>query len=128
MSLDPKTKYQPVADFLSRRGAQIQHYHAADGKAVLEATVNNDAEKNRVWDEIKKIDVNFPDISATISVNPAVAAPAETYTVVSGDTLGKIAKHYYGNASEYMKIFNANKDQLTNPDMIKVGQVLKVPM
>jgi nucleoid-associated protein YgaU len=126
--MDVKAKYQPVADFLSRRGSQIQHYHADGATAVLEATVHNDAEKNRVWDEIKKVDVSFADLKATIAVNASVAAPTETYTVVSGDTLGKIAKHFYGNAGDYMKIFNANTDKLKNPDMIQVGQVLTIPI
>jgi nucleoid-associated protein YgaU len=54
-------------------------------------------------------------------------APETTYTVVAGDSLSKIAKHFYGNANEYMKIFEANKDQLKNPDLIKPGQVLRIP-
>jgi nucleoid-associated protein YgaU len=51
----------------------------------------------------------------------------KTYTVQAGDTLGSIAKRLLGNANDYMEIFNANRDQLTNPDMIKPGQVLKIP-
>jgi LysM repeat protein len=126
--MDVKAKYQPVADFLSRRGAQIAHFHEESGMCVLDCNVNNDTEKNRVWDEIKKVDASFSDLKASINVNPGVAPPAESYTVVSGDTLGKIAKHFYGNAGEYMKIFEANTDQLKNPDLIQVGQVLKVPV
>ena len=49
------------------------------------------------------------------------------HTVKGGDTLSKIAKAYYGKAGQYMDIFNANKDQLSNPDVIKPGQVLKIP-
>ncbi|NLJ51623.1 MAG: peptidoglycan-binding protein LysM [Alcaligenaceae bacterium] len=49
------------------------------------------------------------------------------YTVVSGDTLSKIAKEQYGNANDYMKIFEANKPMLTHPDKIYVGQVLRIP-
>lgn len=49
------------------------------------------------------------------------------YTVVGGDTLGKIAKRFYGDAKHYTKLFEANKDQLKNPDLIKVGQHLKLP-
>ena len=45
----------------------------------------------------------------------------------SGDTLSKIAKEMLGDANAYMDIFNANKDQLTDPDKIKPGQVLKIP-
>ena len=49
------------------------------------------------------------------------------YEVVSGDTLGGIAKTYYGNAGSYMKIFEANRDILDNPNLIKVGQKLRIP-
>ena len=49
------------------------------------------------------------------------------YEVVAGDTLGAISQKYYGQASKYMKIFEANRDILDNPDLIKVGQKLKIP-
>ena len=49
------------------------------------------------------------------------------YTVVSGDTLSKIAKEQYGNANSYMKIFEANKPMLSHPDKIYPGQVLRIP-
>ena len=49
------------------------------------------------------------------------------HKVQSGESLSKISKHYYKDANQYMKIFNANKDQLSNPDMIKPGQELKIP-
>jgi len=58
------------------------------------------------------------------------ATPAsgnETYTVQAGDTLSAIAKKFLGSANAYMDIFNANKDQLSDPDKIKPGQVLKIP-
>jgi nucleoid-associated protein YgaU len=51
----------------------------------------------------------------------------KTYTVKSGDTLGEIAKRELGSANKYMDIFNANRDQLSDPDKIKPGQVLKIP-
>ena len=52
---------------------------------------------------------------------------AQFHTVVSGDTLGKIAKNYYGNAMKYPVIFEANKPMLKNPDLIYPGQVLRIP-
>jgi len=52
---------------------------------------------------------------------------SKTYTVKSGDTLGKIAKEFYGNASKYPKIFEANKPMLTDPNKIYPGQVLRIP-
>ncbi len=50
-----------------------------------------------------------------------------TYIVQSGDTLSKIAKEYYGDANRYMDIFNANTDQLSDPNKIQVGQELIIP-
>jgi nucleoid-associated protein YgaU len=58
---------------------------------------------------------------------PAPKADVRVYEVVAGDTLGAIAQKYYGKASAYMKIFEANRDILDNPDLIKVGQKLKIP-
>lgn len=55
------------------------------------------------------------------------AAAAQTYTVQSGDTLSKISQRYYGNAHDYMKIFNANRDKLNDPDEIQIGQELTIP-
>ena len=54
-------------------------------------------------------------------------APTITYTVQSGDTLSAIAKKFLGNPNDYMELFNANRDQLTDPDRIRPGQVLKIP-
>ena len=55
------------------------------------------------------------------------AAEGHVYEVQPGDTLGKISKEFYGKASLYMKIFEANRDILDNPDLIKVGQKLRIP-
>ncbi|MCC7236512.1 MAG: LysM peptidoglycan-binding domain-containing protein [Bryobacterales bacterium] len=122
-----KAKYKPVIDFLSSRGAQIPHLHEEGGKLVLAANVHDEAEKNRVWEQIKAVDGNYDDLKADIRVDASVAAPAVTYTVQGGDTLSKISKQFYGSANQYMKIFEANKDQLSDPDKIKPGQVLNIP-
>ena len=58
----------------------------------------------------------------------AVATSGKTYTVKPGDTLHKIAREYLGDGNAFMKIFNANQDQLTDPDNIKPGQVLRLPV
>ncbi len=56
------------------------------------------------------------------------SAPEATYyTVVAGDTLSKISKANYGDPNKYMKIFEANKPMLSNPDKIYPGQVLRIP-
>lgn len=58
---------------------------------------------------------------------PAPAPEAQVHTVAKGDNLSKIAKHYYGNANEWKRIFEANKDVLKDPDKIFPGQKLKIP-
>ncbi len=100
-----------------------------DGKLYWKGTVATEAEKNEIWDAIKTVSDWRNDIVAEITVTgpPAGAAAARTYTVQAGDTLSKIAKDTLGSANDYMKIFNLNKDQLTDPDKIKPGQVLKLP-
>jgi nucleoid-associated protein YgaU len=109
-----------------------------DGKLYFKGTVSSEEEKNQLWNAIKTIPTWQKDIVADIQVKPsAAAAPAareqtpaaapRTYTVKAGDTLSKIAKEFLGSASAYMKIFDANKDQLTDPDRISPGQVLRLP-
>ena len=51
----------------------------------------------------------------------------ETYVVVSGDSLSKIAKHHYGDMNEWRRIYEANRDQIKNPDLIYPGQKLRIP-
>jgi LysM repeat protein len=59
---------------------------------------------------------------------PPPPKPVERiHEVVSGESLSKIALKYYGNGNKYMKIFEANRDILSNPDLIKPGQKLRIP-
>jgi nucleoid-associated protein YgaU len=97
-----------------------------DGKLYFTGMVKNQDEVNKIWDAIKTVPDWRNDIIGEIKIDPN-APKVETYTVKSGDTLSKIAKEHLGDANAYMKIFNANKDQLTDPDKIKPGQVLKIP-
>lgn len=60
--------------------------------------------------------------------SPAPKQKAKTHKVVRGDTLWAIAKKFYGNGSQYPKIFNANKDKIKNPNLIYPGQVLTIPV
>jgi nucleoid-associated protein YgaU len=76
--------------------------------------------KNRAWDELKRIDSTFADLQHQITVGPGAM-----YVVKFGDSLSKIASSYYGNASDYRKIAEANN--ISDPDKIQVGQQLKIP-
>ena len=103
-----------------------------DGKLNFTGTVGSEAEKNAIWDAIKTVPEWRTEVVADIKVvpKPGVAAPVssmKTYTVKAGDTLSKISREFLGDANEYMRIFEANKDQLKDPDKIQPGQVLKIP-
>lgn len=111
-----------------------------DGKLYFNGTVNSVEEKNQIWNALKTVSDWEKDVVADIKVNAPAARPAPTtgsggavpaatitYTVQAGDTLSGIAKKFMGNANDYMDIFNANRDQLSDPDKIRPGQVLKIP-
>src|SRR4029434_8886497 len=83
-----------------------------DGKLYFKGLVKNQDEVNKIWDAIKTVPEWRNDIVGDIKIYPN-AKPESTYTVKAGDTLSKIAKDRLGDANAYMKIFNANKDQLT---------------
>ena len=100
-----------------------------EGKLHFNGTVQTQEDANKIWDAIKTIPSWQQEVVADIrATGPASAPEAErTYTVQPGDTLSKIAKQMLGDANAYNEIFNANRDQLTDPNKIKAGQVLKIP-
>lgn len=120
-------KYGPVLDICNRfnmKDAKVEE--KPEGYIKINGTVHTQYEKNKIWDKIKEVGGESPkDIKADIKVESNDFY--HVHKVVSGDTLGKISKEYLGEAGKYMEIFNVNKDQLKNPDMIKVGQELKIP-
>ncbi len=78
------------------------------------------------------IDKPKPDFSnvksGSSSTAPKPAAPPEQiYEVMAGDSLSKISKKFYGDAKQWKRIFEANRDQIKNPDLIRPGQKLKIP-
>jgi nucleoid-associated protein YgaU len=122
-----KKKYQPVLDHGQKRGVSWKNVHIENNKLLIRGAAPTEAIKNELWIRIKDIAPLYEDLTADITVDSSLKVPETLYTVVGGDSLSKIAKHFYGNANEYMKIFEANKDQLKNPDLIKPGQVLRIP-
>ena len=125
-----KEKYQSVLDLGEKLNIQNGDVWVEDGILKVKGTAGTAAtqyEKNLIWDEIKAVagEESPKDIKANITV--ADESVYAKHTVKSGDTLGKIAKHYYGNAGKYTAIFEANKDILNNPDVIHPDQELKIP-
>jgi nucleoid-associated protein YgaU len=141
--MDLRTKYDQaiqVAKSLRMDGSAVEK----EGKLHFNGTVKSEDEKNQIWNALKAVPDYQREVLADIKVVPqatataaagagagagaqAGAAAGRTYTVQAGDTLSGIAKQHLGDASKYTKIFEANRDVLSDPDKIKPGQVLKIP-
>lgn len=130
-----KTKYQSVLNCMSELGVQLQNLHVQDNKLVIRGHAKTNRDSNKVWDQIKLVDKNYQqDLMAEITYAAEAAAAVaplgsqvRRYTVKAGDTLSKIAKEHYGNASDFTMIFEANRDTLKDPDKIFPGQILIIP-
>jgi len=113
-----------IAKGLHMQGAAEER----DGKLYFKGVVQSQDEVNEIWTAIKTVPDWRNDVVAEVTIDPnAKPANGATYTVQAGDTLSKIAKEHLGDANAYMKIFEANKSILSDPDKIKPGQVLTMP-
>lgn len=128
-----KVKYGSVLNKVKELGVRLDNVHVQDGKLVLRGHGKTKADTDQIWNQIKLTDPAFADLSAQFTYDsaaaaaPAAPAAARTYTVEKGDTLSAIAQKLLGKASDYPRIFEANRDQLSDPDKIRPGQVLKIP-
>jgi nucleoid-associated protein YgaU len=134
-----QAKYQSVLNFIKQQqNTQLQNVNMEGDKLLIRATAPSQDVKNKIWDQIKLVDPSFSDLTADIEAPEAAAAAAagggnaavavaRTYTVQAGDNLSKISKHFYGDPNQYMKIVNANKETLPDPDKIKPGMELNIP-
>ena len=141
-----KQKYQSVLNLIQQENVQLSNLHVQVNKLFIRGTAPSDAVKSRIWDEIKLVNPQYDDISADIAVRPQAAQAAaagassqtvanvqresgqdDTYMVQPGESLSRIAEKFYGSAHEYMKIFYANRDVLTNPDQVRAGMKINIP-
>jgi LysM repeat protein len=123
-----KNKYQSVLEIVQTRQVHMANLHLENGKLLMKGTAPSQEAANAVWDEIKRVNPKMDDIVADFPVDPNAKGSAErTYTVKAGDTLSKISKEFYGNANDFMKIFEANRDKLKDPNKIQPGQELRIP-
>jgi nucleoid-associated protein YgaU len=134
-----KAKYQSVLNFIQQQpNTQLQNVNMEGDKLFIRAAAPSQDVKNKIWDQIKLVDPSYSDLTAEIQAPEAAAAAVagggnaatagpRTYTVQAGDNLSKISKHFYGDPNQYMKIVNANKETLPDPDKIKPGMELNIP-
>ena len=135
-----KNKYKPALDAIQKNGVRLSHLHVQDNKLFIQGAAPSQEAKNTVWNQIKAVDPNYSDVTCDLTIDPSLA-PAQaqaataaagggqgrTYKVQPGDSLSKIAKQFYGDANQYNRIFEANRNKLDNPDKIQVGQELMIP-
>ena len=122
-----KQKYASVLTLIDKLGVKLTHVHIQDNRLYIEGAAGSEAITNRIWDQIKVVDGSMSDITLNLSINPSLAPKQKMYTVAAGDSLSKISKEFYGNANQYMKIFEANRNVSSDPNMVKVGQELVIP-
>lgn len=101
------------------------------GNAVTGTVASEDA-RSKAYSAIAGVD-NSASLNLAVDTGfaaqeaSAAATGSQSYTVQSGDTLSKIAKHHYGDANQWRKIFEANRGTISDPDKIQVGQQLQIP-
>jgi LysM domain len=131
-----KAKYQSVMNLMQQKQVRLDNVNMAGDKLYIKGDAPSEAVKNDIWNQVKLVDSSFSDLTLDLSAPQAAAAAAaagpaggsgKSYTVQAGDSLSKISQHFYGSANQYMKIFEANKNVLSDPDKIKPGMNLVIP-
>src|SRR6266542_3258202 len=134
-----KQKYQSVLNLIQQQQVRLEHVHVQDNKLFIGGVAPSEEAKNKVWDQIKMVDPSYSDLTADIRVEQTARMQSagatagggqqehQTYTVQPGDTLSRISQQFYGDASQYMRIYQANRDKLSDPNKIQVGQKLTIP-
>lgn len=124
--MSAQEKYQTLLELANQNGTTYE-LSEIDGVLHVTGTAPNEEAKQQLWDEYNRLDPDYRsgDLMLNISVGAAAAGGGEhTYTVESGDNLSKIASKY---GTTWQAIFEANKDQISDPDMIHPGQELRIP-
>jgi nucleoid-associated protein YgaU len=121
-----KQKYQSVLELGEKLNIKDGDVQVKGDKLEIRGTASTPYEKDQLWDEIKKVGGENPsDLMADIKVENN--SYYTKHTVKSGESLSLISKKYYKDPMKYKKIFEANTDQLKNPDLIHPGQELTIP-
>jgi LysM repeat protein len=121
-----KHKYAGVISTIqgfSDLGAKLDQIDLDGDKLLLKASVPSTVVVNRVWDEIKKADPSYSDLHHEITTTGGAEQP---YTIKSGDNLSHVGQRFYGAASKYTKIAEANG--ISDPDKIHAGQTINLPV
>ncbi|MBX3299691.1 MAG: LysM peptidoglycan-binding domain-containing protein [Acidobacteria bacterium] len=119
-------KYQSLLELANNNGTTYE-LSESDSALVVTGVAPSSEAKQELWDEYNRIDPDYRtgDLVLNITVGDAAGGGVHTYTVEPGDSLSKIGAKY---GIAWKAIFDANRDQISNPDLIHPGQELKIPI
>lgn len=120
-------KYGPAYILAEKLGGTNLAATEENGHITISGTLPTKYAVNQVWDKAKQIDPGLDDGDLTLNLAAARSDIYGEYEVQSGDTLSAIAKEVTNGKLSYQKIFEANRDKLSDPDKIQVGQRLVIP-
>jgi nucleoid-associated protein YgaU len=121
-----QAKYQSLLELANQNGTTYELSGGDDGVLHINGTAPSSEAKQQLWDEYARIDPDYQsgDLVLNISEGDAAGGGANTYTVVTGDNLTKIGAKY---GLTWQQIYDANRDIISDPDLIHPGQELKIP-
>jgi nucleoid-associated protein YgaU len=119
-----REKYQSLIDLANQSGVSNLQVSEEGDVLHLSGTAPSEEVKQKLWDEYNRIDPDMRSGDLVMNIEAGGGGGEETYTVKSGDSLSKIGHHY---GVSWQEIFEANKDQIKDPDKIFPGQTLRIP-
>lgn len=119
-----ETKYQSVIDYARQNGVSDLQVREQNNVLYVDGTAPSEQVKKQIWNLYEQVDPEMRSGDMVLNMQVAAGASSE-YEVKAGDNLSKIAKNYEGLT--WQDIYEANKDQINDPDKIFPGQVLKIP-
>jgi nucleoid-associated protein YgaU len=121
-----KEKYTEVINLAEQSGVSDLKINEQNNVLYVSGTATSDDVKQKIWSAYQRIDPEMRSGDMVLDIQVTENPNQQTYTVKSGDSLSKIAGNYRGIT--WQEIFQANKDQISDPDLIQPGQVLKIPV
>ncbi|MEO8794617.1 MAG: LysM peptidoglycan-binding domain-containing protein [Daejeonella sp.] len=118
-------KYSEVINLAKSNGINDLKVNEQNSVLYVSGTAPNEDAKKKIWDTYQRIDPDMRSGDMVLDISVIRQFGQESYTVKSGDSLSKIATNYDGVS--WQEIFEANKDTISDPNLIHPGQVLKIP-
>ncbi len=120
---------QKIQDHINANNPGIKDLKVAykDGTAVLSGTADSAEAMEKAVLMAGNVQ-GVGEVKIESLAVPVATVKAEYYIIQKGDTLSKIAKHYYGDANAYPKVFEANREVIKDPNLIFPGQKIRIPL